>query len=166
MERSEGFILLVCLPLGLGHAGQHSYENKKQRNFPQLRLDLPAFQLDELCPVLAVVKFPCLSCCGVSSSQSTGSSLFYLPRAFVAWNWFVILIWWLLSMLESEVKESVWGSQFPTWWAGNLECFPVTLVVAFHVLPEQPQDMCCFAFPFCEMRAAAELDAVLWVSIP
>lgn len=45
MERPEGFILLVCLPLGLGHAGQHSYENKKQRNFPQLRLDLPSISI-------------------------------------------------------------------------------------------------------------------------
>ena len=57
------------------------------------------FQVDELCPVSPMVKFPCLSYCGVSYSQSTGRSLFYWPRALVAWNWFVNFIQWLLSML-------------------------------------------------------------------
>lgn len=162
MERLEGFILLVCLPLGPGRAGQHSYENKKWRNFPQLRLDLPSISVGWTLSCLSdgEISVPVTLWCVIKPVN------WRQPRAFVAWNWFIILIWWLLSMLESEVQASVWGSQYPTWWSGNLERFPVALVVAFHVLPEQPQDMCCFAFPSCEMRAAVELDAVLWVSIP
>lgn len=47
-----------------------------------------------------MAKLPCLSCCGMSQSQSTGRGLFYLPKAFVAWNWFVNLIQRLWGMLE------------------------------------------------------------------
>jgi hypothetical protein len=47
-----------------------------------------------------MAKLPCLSCYGMSQSQSTGRGLFYLPKAFVAWNWFVNLIQMLWGVLE------------------------------------------------------------------
>lgn len=139
MERLEGFILLVCLPLGPGHAGQHSYENKKWRNFPQLRLDLPSISVGWTLSCLSdgEISMPVTLWCVIKPVN------WRQPRAFVAWNWFIILIWWLLSMLESEVQASVWGSQYSYmmgWQLGTLPCctccgFPcVAWATSGHVL--------------------------------
>lgn len=91
--KDKGF---VCLLFRLGHCGQHGPDKAWQRNFPQWRLDVTSVSTGWTVSCFT----PCLSYCGVSQSQSTGSSSFYLPRAFVAWNWFVNIIQWLLSMLR------------------------------------------------------------------
>lgn len=107
-----------------------------------------------------MVKFPCLSCYSASSNQSTGSSLFCLPRALVAWNWFINLIQWLLSMLRIGCKGACVGNSVSCLVGRKLGILSCTYVT-FHTVPGQPQDMSPLPFLLWNEGGAAS-NAMLW----
>lgn len=105
--------------------------------------------------------FPCLSCCGVSLSQSTGSSLICLPRKICRLE----LICYLNSVPAKqdgigEQREGCGESQHPTWQAGKLEFFLLQWVCTY--LSEQHlRTYVAWPFPSVKWGSLQQLDPVL-----
>lgn len=153
LKTLEAFTLLFSWLCGQGHNGQHSYKNKQQRHFPHLRLDLTSMSIGWTlsCLMDGEISMPVMLWCVIKP---------------VNWQQFVLftksicslkLICYLNLVTAEHARNRRWRglcgeSQFPTRWAGNLDSFLPALGVALH---KQPQGTCYFAFPFCEMRAAA-----------
>lgn len=145
--------------MGTRHASAQLQEQLIQK-FSKVEVQSPQhFNRAELCPSQSMGI--CLSCCGVSLSQSTGSSLICLPRKFVA----------EIDLLLNQVPQARWNRGKGK--VGTVASYMTGCKLEFFLLQwvctcclNNLRDMHYMAFPFSEVRVPAAVGFCAGAPIP